>query len=630
MITTSGPDAESETQRTPFALAVAALGVVFGDIGTSPLYALRACFTNVTGMQVDEASVLGVLSLIFWSLALVIAVKYLWIILRADNKGEGGVLALMTLVLGERPYHRPAAIAILGLVGCALFYGDGVITPAVTVLGAIEGLSIALPGFSHWVVPLSVGALVWLFALQRHGTGAIGRLFGPVMILWFATLAVLGTISILEQPIVLEAINPLRAVMFFVDHTGVAFAVSGAVFLAVTGGEALYADLGHFGRAPIARAWFFWVWPCLVLNYFGQGALLLRDSQAIVNPFYLLAPGWLLIPLVGLATGAGIIASQAVISGVFAITQQCQRLGYLPRWRIVHSSAHAAGQVYVPVINWMLCIATIGLTIGFGSSERLTGAYGVGVAGTMLVDTLLMLLLLNGRGDRTARVQFAVMSALILIDLMFVLSNLGKVPTGGWFPLVFGLLIFGLMRTWQLGREVVTEKMRREEVGEAKFLAQIQRHPPLRAPGTAVYLTSNIKGIPRTLMRNLKINGVLHERTIIFTLTTEPIPRVLTGGRVQVKPLGEEIYRVQAFVGFMEEANVPQSLRDAERAGLGFRTDEVFYFLAHDDIVVGTPRGMSPFRKKIFLFLARNSQYAAESFGIPPSRIMEVGGQVVI
>jgi KUP system potassium uptake protein len=623
-------DSEKDRDRTPFALAVAALGVVFGDIGTSPLYALRACFTNVMGMKVEEHAILGVLSLIFWSLALVIAVKYIWIILRADNKGEGGVLALMTLVLGERPYQRPAVIAILGLVGCALFYGDGVITPAVTVLGAIEGLAISMPGFKQWIVPIAVGALVWLFALQRHGTGKIGRIFGPVMILWFATLATLGAISIVQQPIVLEAINPLRAIGFYVENTGVAFAVSGAVFLAVTGGEALYADLGHFGRKPIARAWFFWVWPCLVLNYFGQGALLLRDPAAIVNPFYLLAPGWLMIPLVVLATIAGIIASQAVISGVFAITQQCQRLGYLPRWRIIHSSEHAAGQVYVPVINWGLCVATVGLTIGFGSSDRLTDAYGVGVAGTMLVDTLLMLLLLNGRVGRSAKVQFAVLCALILVDLMFVLSNLGKVPTGGWFPILFGLLIFGTMRTWQRGREVVTEKMRREEVGEAKFLAQIQRHPPLRAPGTAVYLTSNTHGIPRTLMRNLKINGVLHERTIIFTLTTEPIPRVLTGGRVTVKALGEELYRVQAFVGFMEEPNVPQSLRDAERAGLGFRTDEVFYFLAHDDIVVGTPRGMAPSRKKIFLFLARNSQYAAESFGIPPSRIMEVGGQVVI
>jgi KUP system potassium uptake protein len=629
-MTPDDSDEESPRQRTAFALSLAALGVVFGDIGTSPLYALRACFTNVTGMVVEEHTVLGVLSLIFWSLALVIAVKYLWIILRADNKGEGGVLALMTLVLSERPYQRPFAIAVLGLIGCALFYGDGVITPAVTVLGAIEGLSVATPAFEKWIVPLAVGALVWLFALQRRGTGAIGRLFGPVMIIWFATLAVLGLMSIVANPAVVGAINPLHAVVFYYEHTGVAFAVSGAVFLAVTGGEALYADLGHFGRAPIARAWFFWVWPCLVLNYFGQGALLLRNPDAIVNPFYLLAPAELVLPLVVLATIAGIIASQAVISGVFSITQQCQRLGYLPRWRIIHSSAHAAGQVYVPVVNWMLCIATLGLTIGFGSSDRLTDAYGVGVAGTMLVDTLLMMLLLVSRTGRSARVQLAVLCVLILLDLMFVFSNLGKVPTGGWFPLAFGLLIFGMMRTWQRGREVVTEKMRREEITEAKFLTMIQRHPPLRSPGTAVYLTSNTTGIPRTLMRNLKINGVLHERTIIFTLTTEPIPRVLTGGRVRVKALGHEIYRVQAYVGFMEEANVPRSLREAEKAGLGFRTDDVFYFLAHDDIVVGTPRGMAPSRKKIFLFLARNSQYAAESFGIPPSRIMEVGGQVVI
>jgi len=605
------------------------MGVVFGDIGTSPLYALRACFSDVAGVSVNAPSVLGILSLIFWSLLLVISVKYVGIILRADNDGEGGVLALTTRVLNEMPMRGTAVIATLGLIGCALFYGDGVITPAVTVLGAIEGLSIAAPSLGHAVLPLAILALIWLFWLQRRGTGAIGRLFGPIMLLWFLVLAGLGVRSIVLQPVVLEAVNPLYAIWFFGEHSAVAFAVFGAVFLTVTGGEALYSDLGHFGRRPIAMAWYTIVWPCLLLNYFGQGALLLTSPQAITNPFYLLAPEWALFPMVVLATAASIIASQAVISGVFTITQQCQQLGYIPRVRVLHSSASLIGQVYVPAVNWLSCVATIALAIGFGSSARITHAYGVGVSCTMLIDTILIFLLLWGATRHRDRLQLFIVCGLLALDAAFVVSNMDKVPTGGWFPLAFGFAVFGVMKTWQRGRLIVVDKMRREERPVTAFLEMLEREPPVRVEGVAVFPTSNTTGIPRTLVRNLKMNGVLHEHTIIFSLVTERVPRVSEGGRVKVQTLAPGLYRVIARMGFMEFPEVPKLLRAAQQ-WLPVRTDDAVYFLGRDDIVIGTPRGMHRWRKKLFLFLARNSQYAASSFGIPPSRLMEVGGQVEI
>jgi len=611
-------------------LTIAALGVVFGDIGTSPLYALRACFSDVAGVQLAPHEILGVLSLLFWSLALVISLKYVAIIMRADNHGEGGVLALTTLVLSEHPRRAAGAIAAVGLLGCSFFYGDGVITPAVTVLGAIEGLSVMTPAFEQVVLPLSILALFALFKLQRRGTGAIGALFGPVMVIWFVTIAILGLRLILAAPIVLQAINPLLAISFFTDHVGIAFAVSGAVFLAVTGGEALYADLGHFGRAPIARGWFALVWPCLLLNYFGQAALLIKDPHAISNPFYLLAPPWLLGPLVVLATAASIIASQAVISGVFTVTQQCQQLGYLPRLRILYSSEESVGQVYVPSINWILCAATIGLALGFGSSARLAGAYGVAVANIMLINTVLMMLLLGARRDRLSRFMLGVLCGLVVVDLAFVISNLGKIAEGGWFPILSGLLVFAIMRTWQRGREVVNDRIRREERSVEKFLDRLAREPPIRVSGVAVFPTANSGGIPRTLIRNLKINQVMHEQTIICSVSIERIPRVSGSRRIQVETLGEGLHRVQIRIGFMEHVNVPKALRDAERHGLGFRTDDAIYILGRDDLVLGSPRGMARWRKRLFLLLARNAQYAAASFGIPRARIMEVGGQVEI
>jgi KUP system potassium uptake protein len=628
MQTKSSVNGEARVPST-LALPLAATGVVFGDIGTSPLYALRACFSDIAGVRVDAPSVLGILSLIFWSLLLVISIKYVGIMLRADNNGEGGVLALTTRLLNERPLLGAGAVATLGLVGCALFYGDGVITPAVTVLGALEGLGIAAPAFGHAVLPLSIITLLWLFALQRRGTGAIGRLFGPLMVVWFVVLAVLGIRSIAVQPGVLAAVNPLFAFAFFAEHSTVAFAVFGAVFLTVTGGEALYSDLGHFGRRPIAIAWFVLVWPCLLLNYFGQGALLLTFPQAITNPFYLLAPEWGRMPLVVLATAASVVASQAVISGVFAITQQCQRLGYIPRVRILHSSAAAFGQVYVPTVNWLICIATVSLALGFGSSARIAHAYGVGVSCTMLIDTILIIILLWGSAARSARLQVLMLGVVLVVDTAFVISNLGKVPTGGWFPIVFGLAVFGLMKTWEQGRLIVTEQIRREERQAVGFLQKLEHESPLRAAGMAVFPTSNTRGIPRTLMRNVTMNGVLHEHTIIFTLTTERVPRVSESERVKVEALGPGLHRVVARAGFMESPAVPQLLWSA-RQSLPGHVDEAVYFLGRDNIVVSSSRGMARWRKRLFVFLARNSEYAASSFKIPPSRVMEVGGQVEI
>jgi KUP system potassium uptake protein len=581
-------------------------------------------------VQIDVPSVLGILSLIFWALVLVVSTKYLSIILRADNRGEGGVLALTTLVLSQVSLRRPAFLAALGLAGCALFFGDGVITPAVTVLSAIEGLNVATPALKESVVPLSIFALLGLFALQRHGTDAIGGLFGPIMLIWFASLAVFGSIAILAHPVVLQAVNPYYAIAFVAQHNTVALAVFAAVFLAVTGGEALYADLGHFGRKPIARAWFFVAWPGVLLNYFGQGALLLSQPAAIENPFFHLAPAQALLPLVLLATAASIIASQAVISGVFSVAYQCQQLGYLPRLKTQHSSAEAMGQVYVPALNWLLCIVTVGLVLAFRTSNALAHAYGVAVAATMMIETSLAIILFAQRQDTTGRLAFGLLIFLGLIDATFLVANLVKIPDGGWFPLLYGLGVYTVMRTWQRGRVIVSEQMARHERSLQSFLTEIERNPPTRAAKTAVFLSANTRAIPRTLVRNLRNNGVLHERTVLLAITTERVPRLMRGGRTQVTTLAPGLFRVHAHIGFMEIPNVPKLLREAEKQGLDFRTEDATFFLGRDDIVVGSPRGMALWRKRLFLFLTRNSQFAAAHFGIPPERIMEIGGQVEI
>ena len=625
---------EPEPVHTPpplrMQLVVAAVGVVFGDIGTSPLYTMRACLTAGGNSVVNPETVLGILSLIFWALALTISVKYMGVVLRTDNRGEGGVLALTALVGSERPLTAPVLVAALGLAGCALFYGDGSITPAVTVLGAVEGLNLVTPEFEHAIVPLTIACLVALFALQRRGTGALGGLFGPVMLVWFGVLGVLGVRGILINPTVLQAVNPAYAVIFLLDHAGLSMLVIGSVFLAVTGGEALYADLGHFGSKPIRLAWFFIAWPGLVLNYFGQGALLLAQPETLVNPFFHLAPVWFLVPLVLLATAAAIIASQAVISGVFSMTQQALQLGLVPRVQIIHSSADAVGQVYVPSVNWLLCAATIALVLFFRSANSLANAYGIAVASTMVIETTLLATLLLGRERAADRLLLLVLVPVGVIDVVYFAANVTKIPQGGWYPLLAGAAVFLVMRTWTRGRELVSDLVRRQVRTVPQFLAQIEREPPARVPGVAVFLTNDTTGIPRTLARNLQHNGVLHEKTVLLTIATQRVPRVGRGSQLTLSEVGPGLSRVVARVGFMEHVQAPRILREAEKAGLGFRTHDATFFLGRDDIVVVSQRGMPAWRKYLFRFLAHNSQFAGAHFGIPPERIVEIGGQVQI
>jgi KUP system potassium uptake protein len=613
-------------------LALGALGVVYGDIGTSPLYAFRASLAAGGHGISGETLVLGVLSIVFWAITLVVTVKYVGLVLRADNRGEGGVLVLTALVVNEGRAPYPKLLAALGLAGCAFFYGDGTITPAVSVLSAIEGLELASPGFAGAVVPLSVVVLLVLFGAQRRGTGSIGGLFGPILLVWFIVIAALGLWQIAAHPAVLAAINPAYAISFLVRHPGLGLTVLGSAFLAVTGGEALYADLGHFGRHPIRIMWYAVVWPALTLNYFGQGALVLAEPDAAENPFYRLAPPSLLIPLVVLATAATIIASQAVISGVFSMTQQALQLGFLPRMKVAQTSAESIGQIYVPAVNAILCGATLGLVLAFRTSDNLAAAYGIAVVCTMLITALLLIVLLRGRAitDRRSRWLLAVAVPLGLVDAVFLIANIEKIPHGGWFPLLFGLAVFMTMRSWMRGRRVVSEQMRRQERSVQDFLEELERTPPQPVPGTAVFLSSNSGAVPRTLTRNVRCNGVLHEHTVLMSVCTERVPRVARGGRLRVTRLGSQLWRVEAHVGFMERADVPRLLREAERLGLGFRTDNATYFLSRDDVVVSSPRGMARWRKQLFLFMARNAEFAGAHFGIPPERIIELGGQVQI
>lgn len=612
------------------ALVVGATGIVFGDVGTSPLYAFRAVF-SASGLDAAQlASVLGVLSLVFWSIAAVVALKYVTIVLRADNEGEGGVLALMQLARGSAGPGPAAWLALMGLAGCALFFGDGVITPAISVLSAVEGLELVAPELERAVVPIALGILVALFVIQRKGTARIGRAFGPVMMLWFATLAATGLQSILQSPEVLAAVNPAHAAALVASHPGLALAIFGAVFLCVTGGEALYADLGHFGRPAIARAWYLVVWPALLLNYFGQGALVLRDPAALESPFFRLVPGALTLPLVVLATAATVIASQAVISGVFSITRQCQQLGYLPRMRIVHSSEETIGQVYVPFVNWMLCALTLLLVVSFGSSESLAGAYGVGVSITMVLDSLLMLSLLAATQRPLRHLQLGLIGLVLGIELLYVAGNLQKLGSGGWVPLVLGGTLFLLMRTWERGREAVAARTAREDYRPAEFLALLERLQPTVVERTVVFMSGNPELVPRTLVRNLQTNRVLHSQTILMTVRTAPVPHVDTGSRTRVQELHPGLYRVLCTVGFMDRPDVPALLREAQRREKQLELKQAVYVLGRDDVVTSGRSPLSRLQKALFAFMSRNAEFAGNHFGISAENIVESGSQVAI
>ncbi|HEX2586168.1 MAG TPA: potassium transporter Kup [Steroidobacteraceae bacterium] len=625
----SAPHGTHQNNGASKALIIGALGVVFGDIGTSPLYALGTCFGEQGHLEVNSLNVLGILSLIFWAQTLIISLKYVGIVMRADNKGEGGILSLSTLLVSaSRNWRLWTPVAALGLFGAALFLGDGFITPAISVLSAVEGLKVLSPKFSHFVVPGSIAVLTVLFMVQKHGTEAVSKFFGPVMMAWFLTLAILGVMSIAHTPGVLKAINPYYAVQFLIHNEWIGFITLSSVFLAITGGEALYADMGHFGRLPIRNAWFMIALPSLVLNYFGQGALLLSKPEAIRNPFYLLAPEWLLPVLIILATAATVIASQALISGVFSVARQAINLGYLPRLKVMHSSEDEIGQVYLPSMNWLLFAGTVLLVVSFGSSEKLANAYGIAVSSDMVMESTMLILLLQSTRWRYRRVITGTMLFIVAVELCFFASNATKFFSGGWFPLLIGAGAFMLMSTWHEGRKTLNWLLTTQQISTRDFLAQIEQDPPRRVAGTAVYLVSEASGIPRALTQNLRFNGVLHERNLLFTFSSAEIPTVPEDERVTVQTLAPGLSRVVARFGFMETPNIITALRAAEDKGLEFKPDETMYVVGRENPVITTGSGMAMWRKRLFAIMGRNAQMAAIHFGVPAHRVVEIGSQV--
>jgi KUP system potassium uptake protein len=611
-------------------LALAALGVVFGDIGTSPLYAMSACFTG-PNIQVTPEHIFGILSLIFWALVLVILLKYVAVVLNADNKGEGGVLALTALVVNtERASPRKRIYGMLGILGAALFFSDGAITPAISVLSAVEGLHVAAPDAQIPILPITIAVLVGLFLIQRHGTGSVGKVFGPVMLGWFAILSVMGVSWIVREPRVLVALSPVFALQLISQHQIGALAVLAGVFLTVTGGEALYADMGHFGKTPIRLGWVTIVMPALVLNYFGQGALLIENPAAISNPFYLMAPQWSLLPLVVIATAATVIASQAVISGVFSVTTQAVSLGLFPRVRVEHSSAEYAGQIYVPTMNWIMMLATLGLVLGFGSSAALAGAYGLAVSGAMTIVTPLTLSLIKSRTGRRSRWLRAGLSLLFIVDLAFLFANLTKLQDGGWLPLLSGFIIYWLMQTWASGRASVMARLLREQKPVRDFLVDLKRAPPVRVPGTAIFLDAKASGVPRALLNNIKFNRVIHEQVVLLTVVTREQPRILEANRLTVTTVCEGIVRIVAQFGFMEKPNIIEILRDAEEFGIKFEPERTTYFLSREELLPGQRSDLPPLRRRAFMQMARSAQVIADYYGLPSGRVIEIGTRLEI
>ncbi len=615
-------------------MTLLALGVVFGDIGTSPLYAVKETFAPGHGIELTTANILGGLSTIFWALMIVVSLKYVLLIMRADNRGEGGIMALLALAAASIKSHPEwrTPLFMAGAAGAALFYGDAVLTPAISVLSAVEGLEVGTSLFKPYVLPVTVGVLVALFLFQRHGSAAVGALFGPVTLAWFFALAAAGIHGIAQNPEVLRALNPWYAVHFLTSHSLASFVVLGSVVLAVTGAEALYADMGHFGKGPIRFAWFGLVLPALVLNYFGQGALLIVDPQAVRNPFYLLFPGWALYPMIALATAATVIASQATISGAYSLTRQAVQLGFLPRMNIVHTSASTFGQIYIPSVTWILLGAVLVAVLGFGSSSALAGAYGVAVTATMLVDTLLAFFVIRYGWGYPLLLCIGATGFFILVDIAFFSATLLKVADGGWFPLVIGAFVFLVMTTWRRGREILLARLRESTVPLESFLGSLFRDPPHRVAGTAVFLTATPDAVPHALLHNLYHNKVLHERVIFFTVTSKDVPWVPLHERVTVAPLGHECYRVSLDFGFMDRPDVWQALSEqCPDHGLAFDLMQTSFFLSRERVIpVGGRGGMALWREKMFAAMARNAGSAVEYFNIPTNRVIELGTQVEI
>jgi KUP system potassium uptake protein len=624
-------DAGSGGRRGALGLTIGAVGVVFGDIGTSPLYAFKEVFGGTHPVPLNHDNVLGVLSLMVWSLFLIVTVKYVMFMMRADNRGEGGIMALMALVRRTLPPGGRSAwvLMTLGMFGAALFYGDGMITPAISVLSAVEGLEVATPLFRPYVIPITLAVLTVLFLFQQLGTGKVGALFGPIMLLWFVVLALLGVANIIHQPSVLAGLSPWYAAHFFSLNRGAGFLALGAVFLAVTGAEALYADMGHFGRGPIRLAWHWAVFPALVLNYLGQGALVLNTPSAVQHPFFHLASDWALYPMVVLATVATIIASQAVISGAYSLTRQAILLGYCPRLMVEHTSEREIGQVYVPWINWGLYAAVVGLVLGFGSSSNLAAAYGIAVSGTMVVTTVLAYYVARRIWDWSWARAALVLGVLLLVDVSFFAANAVKIFEGGWFPLAVGFAVFTVLSTWKRGREILFQRLRPGAIALDPFIESITAHPPVRVPGTAVFLTAAQEGVPHALLHNLNHNKVLHERVVLLTVRAEDIPHVPDAQRVEVSPLGHDFYRLNVHYGFKDEPDVPRALELAKAKGLEFNMMETSFFLSRQTLVpTSQVAGMALWREKLFAAMSRNAASATAFFKIPTNRVVELGTRI--
>ncbi len=611
-------------------LAVGAVGIVFGDIGTSPLYAFRETFAGHHKLALDTVHILGVASLIFWSMMLVVTVKYVSIMMRADNKGEGGSFAALALINRSSGVRRwSSGIVLLGVFATSLFYGDSMITPAVSVLSAVEGLTVVNPALAGMVVPVALGILVFLFSIQRAGTSSVATLFGPIMLLYFLTITVLGAISIVQTPYVLHALNPYWAFTFWALHPVQAFLALGSVVLAVTGAEALYADMGHFGRAPIRLGWLAFVLPALIINYLGQGALLMRDPAALESPFYTLAPEFLRLPLVAIATLAAIIASQAVITGAFSITQQAIQLGFMPRLRITHTSASTAGQIYIPLINWGLMVMVILLVLTFQTSSNLTAAYGIAVTGAMFIDNMLLTVLVFHLWKWPRWWAVPLLLMFYAVDGAYLASNLTKVPDGGWFPLLVGVIVFALLTTWSKGRQLMIKRLRESAMPIPVFVASAANSAQ-RVPGTAIFMTSTPDGVPHALLHNLKHNKVLHERVVLLTVKIADVPLVDPARRYQVDDLGRGFYRLVIAYGFMEEADVPAALAQVDMCGQPFKMMETSFFLARQTLLPSSRPGMAIWREKIFAWMLRNAESAMEFFRLPTNRVIELGSQVEI
>jgi KUP system potassium uptake protein len=625
-------DTDPRLKQSRAALTLAALGIVYGDIGTSPLYAVKETFSPAHGIPLAADTIVGGISAIFWALMLVVSLKYVVLIMRAHNKGEGGIMALLALATSACRTHprQYTAIMFAGLAGAALFYGDAVLTPAISVLSAVEGLEIGTTALKPYVLPIAAGVLIALFSFQRYGTARVGALFGPIVILWFLALSAAGVHGIQQAPGILQALNPVHGLAFVTQHGFASFLVIGAVLLAFTGAEALYADMGHFGKKPIRLAWFGLVFPALALNYLGQGALLMVNPAAVDNPFYLLYPGWALYPMVALATAATVIASQATISGAYSLTRQAIQLGYLPRMSVLQTSAKEMGQIYMPAVNWILLVVVLAAVLGFGSSTALASAYGVAVTGTMVVTTFLTFFVLRYGWGYPLALCVAATGFFLVIDVAFFSSSLLKVAHGGWFPLVLGAAMLLLMLTWARGRGIVFERLKASGIPLRDFLRSLFENPPLRVPGTAVFMVANADAVPHALLHNLAHNKVLHERVVFVTVAIEEVPWVPFDERVEQESLGNGCWQIKMHFGFKNRPDVPQALELCRAHGLAFDMMETSFFLSRETLIPVADGGMSLWRERLFAAMARNASSVVEYFNIPTNRVIELGTQIEI